>query len=58
MHRFIFLFLIFPFTCFAQNRVNVDFIDSLVQASMEKFPQAGIAIAVIQDNQVTHKIRI
>lgn len=54
MHRLILLFLLFPFTCFTQNRVNSEFIDSLVQASMEKFPQAGIAIAVIQDNQVTH----
>ncbi len=41
-------------TSFSQNFVSSEFIDSIVNVSMEKFPQAGVAIGVIQDGKVTH----
>lgn len=49
----IFLFLI-PLTSFSQTKVSSEFIDSVVTLSMNKFPQAGMAIGVIQDGKVTH----
>lgn len=50
---FLFLFLI-PFIGYSQTKVTSHFIDSIVNVSMNKFPQAGIGIAVIQDGKVTH----
>lgn len=38
---------------FAQS-ISSKYIDSLVESSMKLMPQAGIAIAVIQDGKVTH----
>ena len=40
-------------TCDAQN-ISSKYIDSLVESSMKLMPQAGIAIAVIQNGKVTH----
>ena len=54
MKNLIFLLLFIPFCSFSQNKVTSGFIDSLVNLSLEKFPQAGVAIGVIQEGQVTH----
>jgi len=54
MKNLILLLLAIPTFCFSQQKVKPAFIDSLVAASMEKFPQAGMAIAVIENNKVTH----
>jgi CubicO group peptidase (beta-lactamase class C family) len=54
MFRLTFILVILPFLGLTQSRISSAFIDSIVQASMEKFPQAGIGIAVIQDGKVTH----
>ena len=54
MKKIIFLLLLIPFISFSQTKVPSKFIDSIVSVSMNKFPQAGIAIGVIQDGKVTH----
>lgn len=54
MKKFVLLILAIPSLCFSQSIVTAHFIDSLVDASMERFPQAGIGIAVIQNGEVTH----
>lgn len=54
MSKLLLLLLLIPSLCFSQSKVGSDFIDSLVNASMERFLQAGISIAVIQDGEVTH----
>ena len=54
MKKNIFLLLLIPFISFSQTKVPSKFIDSIVSVSMNKFPQAGIAIGVIQDGKVTH----
>ena len=36
------------------QELNTAYIDSLVASSMELMPQAGVAIAVIQDGKVIH----
>jgi len=54
MYKLIFLLVILPLTAFSQTTVSSRFIDSLVTVSMNKFPQAGIGVAVIQDGKVTH----
>ncbi|WP_235295444.1 serine hydrolase [Portibacter lacus] len=54
MNKIIFLLLLMPFASFSQRMVSSEFIDSLVKVSMNKFPQAGVAIGVIQDGEITH----
>lgn len=54
MNKIIFLLLVTPLLSFSQNKVSSAFIDSIVEVSMRKFPQAGIAIGVIQNGEVTH----
>ena len=43
---------LFVFAGFAQ--VTPEFIDSVVQRSMDQLPQAGIAVAVVKDGKVIH----
>ena len=54
MKKIIFLLLLIPITSFSQTKVSSKFIDSIVNVSMNKFTQAGVAIGVIQDGKVTH----
>ena len=54
MNKIIFLLLLIPVTSFSQTNVSSKFIDSIVNLSMNKFPQAGVAIGVIQDSKITH----
>ena len=54
MYKIIFTFLFFPALVFSQAKVSPKFIDSLVNASMKRFPQAGVAIAVIEDGKIAH----
>lgn len=54
MKNLLLLLLLIPTLCFSQAAAESGFIDSLVEASFDKFPQAGIAIAVIQQGEVTH----
>ncbi|THD69062.1 serine hydrolase [Robertkochia marina] len=52
--RLLLLLLILPVLCFSQEKVTSAYIDSLAEVSMAKFPQAGVAIGVIQNGEVTH----
>jgi len=55
MYRMILILLVvLPFDGFSQTKVTSGFIDSMVNISLNTFPQAGIGIAVIQDGEVTH----
>jgi len=54
MYRIAFILFLMPMIGFAQSSVSSVFIDSIVNASMNTFPQAGVAIGVIQDGKVTH----
>ncbi len=54
MYKIILLLTVLPFTGFTQAKVTSVFIDSMVNISLNTFPQAGIGIAVIQDGEVTH----
>lgn len=54
MKKLLVLTILIPTLCFSQSAVESGFIDSLVEASFDKFPQARIAIAVIQQGKVTH----
>ena len=54
MNKIIFLLLLTPLVSFSQNKVSSEFIDSIVEVSMRQFPQAGIAVGVIQNGEVTH----
>ncbi|MCB9302841.1 MAG: serine hydrolase [Lewinellaceae bacterium] len=54
MYKLISILVLLPFFGFPQARVSSEFIDSIVNVSMSKFPQAGIGVAVIQDGKVTH----
>ncbi|MBO6516532.1 MAG: serine hydrolase [Bacteroidia bacterium] len=50
------LFLLSALTCLQMaygQTVSETFVDSIVQSSMNTFPHAGIAVAVIQDGKVT-----
>ena len=40
--------------CFGQKPVSSEFIDSLVEESMTRFPQAAVGVAVIENGKVTH----
>ena len=55
MNKIILLLLLIPVASFSQSKVSSNFIDSLVNVSMDKFPQAGVAIGVIQDGKITHQ---
>ena len=54
MYKLLLLILLIPHFCFSQSKVSSQFIDSLVNVSMNQFPQAGIAIAVIEDGALSH----
>lgn len=54
MKKLIFLLLLLPAFCFSQGGVSTAFIDSIAAVSLDRFPQAGFAIGVIQDGEVTH----
>ncbi len=54
MNKIIFLLLLIPIISFSQTNVSSEFIDSIVNLSMDKFPQAGVAIGVIQEGKITH----
>ncbi len=54
LYKIVLFLAVLPFVGFTQNKVTSEFIDSIVGVSMNKFPQAGIGIAVIQDGEVTH----
>ena len=54
MYKIILTLAALPFFGFSQTKVTSAFIDSMVNISMTTFPQAGMAIAVIQDGEVTH----
>jgi CubicO group peptidase (beta-lactamase class C family) len=54
MNKIILFLLLIPFASFSQSKVSSEFIDSIVNVSMNKFPQAGVAIGVIQDGKITH----
>jgi CubicO group peptidase (beta-lactamase class C family) len=54
MNKLILSLLLIPFLSFSQSKVSSEFIDSIVNVSMNKFPQAGVAIGVIQDGKISH----
>ena len=54
MKNILLLFLLLPSFVCSQTPVSSTFIDSLVAESMDRFPQAGVAIGVIQEGEVTH----
>ncbi len=54
MYRILLFLVLLPFAGWSQKKVSSGFIDSLVQVSLHRFPQAGVAIGVIQDGEVTH----
>jgi CubicO group peptidase (beta-lactamase class C family) len=54
MKKLILLILLIPSLCFSQSVIESGFIDSLINASMDRFPQAGIAVAVIEQGNVKH----
>lgn len=43
-----------PAISYAQSKVSTTFIDSIAELSLEKFPQAGFAIGVIQNGEISH----